>query len=217
MTDDAARSDPSDRLLSPLPVGAVVTLQEHEHPEAPWVVDGRLASAGTRGLGVELLGGKGVGGFPVGAGVRLSCGTEAGLYLANTSVVGHDDDVVHLDTPASSRFVQRRRHPRVPVRLSMSCRRLVAGSADAVEVLAVDLSEGGVRIVAPAGIQVGEVVLLTVADGTDAIGHRGTVVDVREVADAPGTRHARVAFGSSNPATEAALHQLLQRHSQPTG
>lgn len=194
----------------PLRAGVRVHLQERDLVE-PRSFVGRL-SGGDDGIAVELLDPLEDGDLRQGAGVRLTCTTDDGLYLANTTVRRREESSLVLDQSGTSRWVQRRRHRRVPVQLSLQCRRLGDEAPPVLDVEAVDLSKGGVRILAPEGLQVGDVVLLTLADAGESVGYRGLVVDVRDAAERPGKRSARVAFSGFTEAMEAALGQLLSRH-----
>ena len=104
---------------------------------------------------------------------------------------------------------ERRAHPRVSTRFSVHCRRLGRGGIDqGVEV--VDLSLGGLRISAPAAMQTGDVVELTVAEGSRPFVVTGLVVGTSpEGAD----RYSHIAFTRLEPSTLDHVTQLVARMS----
>jgi hypothetical protein len=205
-----------DRPAAPLAVGSRVHLQEVEGPGAPRGAVGRLTAVDDGRLAITLLDPIGPSDLQPTAAVRLSCAMEEGLYTANTEVVSREGDDLVLEVPSTSRQVQRRRHRRVPVRLSLQCRRLEDTTHGAFEVMALDLSEGGVRMATPEGLVVGDVVRLTIDDDADTIDFRGLVVDVRQSSDHPGTHDVRVAFSGFNEGMQSALGKLLARHTPGT-
>jgi hypothetical protein len=100
---------------------------------------------------------------------------------------------------AMSTTEERRSAPRVPTRFPVHCRRLGRGGIDdTVEV--VDLSMGGMRIVAPEPLQVGDVVELTVEEGIDPLVLFGLVVGTT-VGDEDGERFGNIAFTRLVPST----------------
>ena len=117
----------------------------------------------------------------------------------------------HEQPGAAARRVgeERRAHPRVATRFRVHCRRLGRGGIDqGVEV--VDLSLGGLRISAPAAMQTGDVVELTVAEGSDPFVVTGLVVGTSpEGAD----RYSNIAFTRVGPATLDHVTQLVARMS----
>lgn len=107
----------------------------------------------------------------------------------------------------SSAGEERRAHPRVPTRFRVHCRRLGRGGIDqGVEV--VDLSLGGLRISSPAAMQTGDVVELTVAEGSDPFVVTGLVVGTTPQGD---DRYSNIAFTRVGPATLDHVTQLVAR------
>ena len=214
-TDEQQTDDLTGGPSGPLRPGVRVHLQERDLRE-PRSFVGRVAS--TDGcIRVEVLDEMDETDLGVGAQVRATATTPDGLYLANTQVLERSPDELLLDVAGTSRYIQRRKHERVPVKLALRCTRVGDEKQPAIDVETVDLSQGGVKIVAPPGLQVGDVVLLTVADANETIGYRGLVIDVRDAADRPGARAARVAFSGFTEAMEAALTRLIARHAPQTG
>lgn len=197
----------------PLQVGARVHLQQVARDGDPRAFVARVTRVDDDGIEVDLLDPAEPDDLLPGAEVRLTLGREDGLYLANTRVDSHDDGHLVFEPPTTTRTVQRRRHRRTSVALELECRRLADSERSRFEVTTVDLSEGGVRIVAPTGLVVGDVVMLTLAEETDAVAYRGLVVDVRG-ADRDGAEDVRVKFAGFNAAMEAAVRTLLARHTE---
>lgn len=108
---------------------------------------------------------------------------------------------------------ERRAHPRVDASFSLRLRRLGTGSrpqpSDMVRV--VDLSLGGVRILAPSWVHVGDVVHMDVDD----IGLRGLVVGVTPSDQSRAYRHAHIAFTNMSDPTLAAVSQIVDLHTVP--
>ena len=206
-----------DQPAGPLRPGVRVHVQERDAGNASGPLVGRVLAADTSGVRVELLDQPYLGALRTGVEVRLTNTTEFGLFLANTVVRERVDDVLDLEPPSSTRYVQRRRHRRVPVSLSLQCRRLGEHETSSLQAEAVDLSRGGLRLIVPSGLESGDVVQLTVLDADDAVSYRGLVVDVRELEDESDRRCARVAFSGFTPAMEAALGRLLARHTELAG
>ncbi len=110
-------------------------------------------------------------------------------------------------TEAGPSVAERRAHPRVPTRFSVRCRRLGRGGVDrAVEV--VDLSMGGVRITAPAALQVGDLVELTVDEGADPFTLSGLVVSTS--ADGVEDRYGHIAFTRLTPLVLEHIAHLVE-------
>ena len=195
-----------------LQAGVRVHVQERDAGNASGPLVGRVLGADHTGVRVELLDLPYLGALRPGVDVRLTNTTDHGLFLANTVVRQRDDALLELDPPSSTRYVQRRRHRRVPVSLSLQCQRLGDHSAAVIAAEAVDLSRGGLQLMVPRGLESGDVVQLTVLDADDTVSYRGLVVDVRDLDDAGDRRCARVAFSGFTPAMEAALARLLARH-----
>lgn len=189
--------------------GARVHLQEVRdgHPRA-WVA--RLGEVGDDAIEVDLLDPVDDGDLVPGTEIRLTLGTDDGLFLANTTILTRGEDHLVLAAPTTIRTVQRRQHRRTPVAMSLECRRLADSDRSRFDVTTVDLSEGGVRLVAPPGLVVGDVVMLTVVEHADTVAYRGLVVDVRPDPD-EGPSEVRVAFSGFNAAMESALGKLLGR------
>jgi hypothetical protein len=102
---------------------------------------------------------------------------------------------------------ERRLHRRVPIHLSLRCRRLGRlGFDEAVEAL--DLSRGGVRFQFTGDLATGDVVLCTVGDAEVDVTLKGLVVHVSRWA---GAGAAHVAFTSLSEATQDLLAALLDR------
>ena len=111
--------------------------------------------------------------------------------------------------PSSGSAEERRAHPRFPTRFRVHCRRLGRGGIDqGVEV--VDLSVGGLRISSPAAMQTGDVVELTVAEGSDPFVVTGLVVGTSPEGD---DRYSNIAFTRVGPATLDNVTQLVARMS----
>jgi hypothetical protein len=107
----------------------------------------------------------------------------------------------------------RRRHPRVPVRLTATLAR-IGTLAHVEEVDTVDLSEGGAGIMASDRFQVGDVVVLTVGSEDVDIGYQGLVVG-RHPADEEtgrGRQLLNIAFKTMRDDTLRSLQRLLQTH-----
>jgi hypothetical protein len=107
----------------------------------------------------------------------------------------------------------RRAHPRVDASFSVHLSRLGTGSrpqpADVVRV--VDLSLGGVRVVAPSWANVGDVVHIMV----DELGLRGLVVGVSPTGSDRGWRNAHIAFTNMSDPTLEAVSQIVELHTVP--
>lgn len=105
----------------------------------------------------------------------------------------------------------RRRWRRVPVRLTMHCRRLGRGEQEMV-VEAVDLSPGGVRLRAPDRLITGDVVLCWTDSGSEAapVGLKGLVVQAR--AHRNETCDVHVAWTNLSPESGDLLNRLLTLH-----
>lgn len=105
----------------------------------------------------------------------------------------------------------RRHWRRVPVRLTMHCRRLGRGEHEMM-VEAVDLSPGGVRLRAPDQLITGDIVLCWTesGDGDTAVGFKGLVVQART------QRHdvsfVHVAWTNLSPDSREELGRLLTLH-----
>lgn len=115
---------------------------------------------------------------------------------------------------SASQESDRRAHPRVDASFSVQLRRLGTGSrpqpCDVVRV--VDLSLGGVRVVAPPWANVGDVVQIVVDD----LGLRGLVVGVSpNRASGRGWRNAHIAFTNMSDPTLAAVSQIVDLHTLP--
>ena len=214
-TDEQQTDDLTGGPAGPLRPGVRVHLQERDLRE-PRSFVGRVAST-DGGIRVEVLDEMDDTDLGIGAEVRATTTTPDGLYLANTRVLERTSDELLLDVAGTSRYVQRRKHERVPVKLTLRCSRVGDETHPVIDVETVDLSKGGVKIVAPPGLQVGDVVMLTVADANETIGYRGLVIDVRDAPDHPGARAARVAFSGFTDAMEAALTRLIARHAPNAG
>lgn len=93
---------------------------------------------------------------------------------------------------------ERRSAPRVATRFPVHCRRLGRGGIDH-EVEVVDLSMGGVRIVAPEALQVGDVVELKISEGIDPLTLFGLVVGTTQGQDHE--RFGNIAFTRLAPDT----------------
>ena len=106
---------------------------------------------------------------------------------------------------------ERRHWRRVPVRLTMHCKRLGRGEYE-MDVQAVDLSPGGVRLRAPDRLITGDIVLCwsDSADGDTAIGFKGLVVQARSQRDE--TCHAHVAWTNLSHESREELARLLNVH-----
>ena len=187
-------------------------VQERDAGNASGPLVARVLEASPTGLRLELLDLPYLGALRPGVDVRLTNTTEHGLFLANTVVRDRDDVIIELDPPSSTRYVQRRRHRRVPVKLSLRCQRLGDHRDAVLAAETVDLSRGGLQLVVPPGLEAGDVVELTVLGDEDSISYRGLVVDVRDLDERGERRCARVAFSGFTPAMEAALARLLARH-----
>lgn len=94
---------------------------------------------------------------------------------------------------------ERRTTPRVPTRFTVHCRRLGRGGIDD-DVEVVDLSMGGLRIVAPDRLQVGDVVELKIDEALDPLTLFGLVVGMAP-GDDDATRHGNIAFTRLVPST----------------
>lgn len=102
---------------------------------------------------------------------------------------------------------ERRRHERVPVRLSATLTR-VGRRAQVEDVATVDLSEGGAGVEASEAFAVGDVVVLSVAAEGVSIEHQGLVVG-RRPADAEGRTVVNIAFKTMSDQTLRSLRRLL--------
>jgi hypothetical protein len=214
-TDEQQTDDLTGGPSGPLRPGVRVHLQERDLRE-PRSFVGRVASI-AESIRVEVLDEMDETDLGVGALVRATATTPDGLYLANTRVLERGADDLLLDAAGTSRYVQRRKHERVPVTLTLQCMRVGDEKQGVIDVETLDLSQGGVKIVAPPGLQVGDVVELTVADADETIGYRGLVIDVRDAPERPGARAARVAFSGFTDAMESALTRLIARHAPQAG
>ena len=101
---------------------------------------------------------------------------------------------------------ERRAHPRVPTRFVVNCRRLGRGGVDG-DVEVVDLSMGGIRITAPPGLQLGDVVELTVREGADPFTLSGLVVSTSS--DRVEARYGHIAFTRLTPSTLEHIADLV--------
>lgn len=114
---------------------------------------------------------------------------------------------------SASQQDERRAHPRVDASFSVHLRRLGTGSrpqpSDVVRV--VDLSLGGVRVIAPPWANVGDVVHIMVDD----LGLRGLVVGVSSNGPAGGWRNAHIAFTNMSDPTLEAVSQIVELHTVP--
>ena len=107
---------------------------------------------------------------------------------------------------------ERRAHPRFPVSFPVQCRRLGPPRLQVVDdARVVDLSVGGMCIVGPTWIDVGNVVTIE----TEGIAVRGLVVAVDEAEPGAGERNAHIACSGLGPDAEAALSHLLETHVDP--
>jgi hypothetical protein len=113
---------------------------------------------------------------------------------------------------ASDQDLERRAHPRVDASFSVRLRRLGTGSrpqpSDVVRV--VDLSLGGVRVVAPGWTHVGDVVHIDVDD----LGLRGLVVGVSHTSNRS-ARNAHIAFTNMSGPTLTAVGHIVDLHTVP--
>jgi hypothetical protein len=105
---------------------------------------------------------------------------------------------------------ERRRHRRFAVRTNLRCRRLGRGGYDE-EVASIDLSLGGVLLLADDRVDVGDVVALDFAVVDETLGLRGLVVSVRPTlgSDGPHERYVHVAFTGLSPERFDSLCQFL--------
>ena len=110
---------------------------------------------------------------------------------------------------ASATDHDRRAHPRVPASFSVGVRRLGSSirPAPPATVPVVDLSVGGIRVVAPEWVGVGDVVEIEV----DELALRGLVVNVSRRSDGSAL-HAHVAFTNVSAEKLAVICQLVDRH-----
>ncbi|MPY93685.1 MAG: hypothetical protein GEV08_11675 [Acidimicrobiia bacterium] len=110
---------------------------------------------------------------------------------------------------------ERRAHPRVDASFSVRLRRLGTGSrpqpSDVVRV--VDLSVGGIRVVAPPWAHVGDVVHIDVDD----LGLRGLVVGTSGASPRGAWRHAHIAFTNMSDPTLSAVSRIVELHTVPRG
>jgi hypothetical protein len=105
-------------------------------------------------------------------------------------------------------FADRRAHPRVPASFTLHCRRLGRATIDEdVEVL--DISMGGLRIVAPDRLDVGHVLELTTPEADEGK-LTGLVVGTSR---ADGGKHAHIAFTRVGPPALERIAQLVDQHS----
>ena len=106
-------------------------------------------------------------------------------------------------------FDDRRAHVRHPVSFHVRCRRLGPRQHEVAETAAVlDLSIGGMRLVAPVWASVGNVIEVEI----DGVGVRGLVVALSAGGDPGAELHAHVAFGSLEPSGVGALSRRLEAH-----
>jgi PilZ domain len=108
---------------------------------------------------------------------------------------------------------ERRRHRRFAVRTNLRCRRLGRGGFDE-EVASIDLSLGGVLLLADDRVDVGDVVALDFAVVDVTLGLRGLVVSVRPTVGSHGPhgphgRYVHVAFTGLSPERLDSLCQFL--------
>jgi hypothetical protein len=103
---------------------------------------------------------------------------------------------------------ERRQHRRLPVRISVHCRRLGRGGFDET-VHTADFSVGGALLRADRRLGVGDVVALDVAVGSVTLGLKGLVIATREIAGRTDERHVHVAFTGMSPERSASLARLL--------
>jgi hypothetical protein len=111
-----------------------------------------------------------------------------------------------------SELEERRAHPRFPVSFPVRCRRLGPPRLQVTdEALVVDLSIGGMCIVAPTWIDVGNVVMIE----TEENAVRGLVVAVNDADPDTAERHAHIACSRLGVEAEVALGRLLEVHAEP--
>jgi hypothetical protein len=105
----------------------------------------------------------------------------------------------------------RRHWRRVPIRLTMHCKRLGRGD-DAMVVETMDMSPGGVRLRAPDRLMTGDVVLCWTQsdDGEAATGIKGLVVQSRNQHDR--TSEVHVAWTNLSPESGEEIGRLLTLH-----
>ncbi len=116
-----------------------------------------------------------------------------------------------MSTPGVPDAAERRAHPRVASRFTVICRRLGrSGVHQYVDVL--DLSMGGVRITAPPALQLGDVVELTVDEGSDSFDLSGLVVSTSS--DGDEARYGHIAFTQLTPSTLEHIADLVDSKGQ---
>ena len=107
---------------------------------------------------------------------------------------------------------ERRAHPRFPVSFPVRCRRLGPPRVQVTDdAWVVDLSVGGMCVVAPPWIDVGNVVMIE----TEGHAVRGLVVAVNDADPDTADRRAHIACSRLGAEAEAALAHLLEVHAAP--
>jgi PilZ domain len=203
----AAGSTPAPEAAAPqLLPGVRLHLRDHSGP----ICVSEVAAVRPDALAVRLLDPAPKGAFAEGAAVDVSVAGASGLFRSTTTVTGPPgvDALLDLHPPETFTHMQRRAHPRAPVALAVTARRVLAdGLGDEREVALEDLSRGGMRLADERGdLQVGHVMQVELPIDTPPVRLRGLVVATRSTEEG---RSVHVAFSSASDAALARLERYV--------